>query len=529
MKNFFILALALILISAHSKNANAVAYNYVMSGPTYGDAMQIGPYDLVNNRILPIIITTTGEEQLSVDDNKLWLQNQSATLFDVLNSIQFSSGMTDNYYQKYQVDTLFTDFSATLAPLAFSSNTGTDYEYWRGDFTRGIFATDAAAAAPVQTVAGKTGSVSLVVNDITDATTLGKSIMTAASGGSVRTAIGAGTSSFTGAYADLTGKPTIPTTLDQLSSGTNSVRFTSANAATFAIMTGGVNTQYVRADGTVGNFPTTLDAFASGSSNHAFTAAMDTRLAATSGTNTGDQDLSAYEFTANVDVKLAGKADAFHEHNSNDISDSTGLGRALISTPSQAAARSAIGAGTSNFSGAYGDLSGVPSTFTPSSHNHAAGDVTSGTFADGRISQSSVTQHEAALSIASSQITGTKTSSFISDFGTAARGATQCYSGITQKLGCFPVFKSSTTSSGSVTFHLTTDGTSGGDALFPNGADPNSFNFYANDSTNIYTYSVALSNGNKTATVTVKILNLLALGLSNPANGTTVYLSAWGN
>jgi len=38
-------------------------------------------------------------------------------------------------------------------------------------------------------------------------------------------------------------------------------------------------------------------------------------------------------------------------------------------------------------------------------HTHAATDVTSGTFADARISESSVTQHEAALSIAASQLT----------------------------------------------------------------------------------------------------------------------------
>lgn len=41
-----------------------------------------------------------------------------------------------------------------------------------------------------------------------------------------------------------------------------------------------------------------------------------------------------------------------------------------------------------------------------SSHNHAASEVTSGTFADARISESSVTQHQAALSIAISQLTG---------------------------------------------------------------------------------------------------------------------------
>lgn len=46
---------------------------------------------------------------------------------------------------------------------------------------------------------------------------------------------------------------------------------------------------------------------------------------------------------------------------------------------------------------------------TPLSHTHATTDITSGTFADARIAQSNVTQHQAALSITESQI---------SDFGT---------------------------------------------------------------------------------------------------------------
>ena len=53
----------------------------------------------------------------------------------------------------------------------------------------------------------------------------------------------------------------------------------------------------------------------------------------------------------------------------------------------------------------WANLTGVPSSFTPSSHTHAASDVTSGTFGDARISQSSVTQHQAALSIGWSQLT----------------------------------------------------------------------------------------------------------------------------
>jgi len=58
---------------------------------------------------------------------------------------------------------------------------------------------------------------------------------------------------------------------------------------------------------------------------------------------------------------------------------------------------------------AWANLTGVPSTFTPSSHTHDASDIVSGTLADARIAQSNVTQHQAALSITESQI---------SDFGT---------------------------------------------------------------------------------------------------------------
>ena len=44
---------------------------------------------------------------------------------------------------------------------------------------------------------------------IVDASTIGRSILMATDAASARTAIGAGTSSFSGAYADLTGKPTL--------------------------------------------------------------------------------------------------------------------------------------------------------------------------------------------------------------------------------------------------------------------------------------------------------------------------------
>lgn len=73
------------------------------------------------------------------------------------------------------------------------------------------------------------------------------------------------------------------------------------------------------------------------------------------------------------------KAEIVHSHVINDISDATTVGKALMSASSQAAARGAIGAGTGSFSGAYGDLSGIPSTFTPSTHTHVVNDISDAT------------------------------------------------------------------------------------------------------------------------------------------------------
>jgi hypothetical protein len=65
--------------------------------------------------------------------------------------------------------------------------------------------------------------------------------------------------------------------------------------------------------------------------------------------------------------------------------------------------------------GAYSDLTGKPTlgsaaaqdvaAFAAAIHTHAAGDMVSGTFDNARVAQSNVTQHQAALSIAWSQLT----------------------------------------------------------------------------------------------------------------------------
>ena len=61
---------------------------------------------------------------------------------------------------------------------------------------------------------------------------------------------------------------------------------------------------------------------------------------------------------------------------STQVIDTTTVGRSVMTASDAAAARTAIGAGTSSFNGAYSSLSGIPSTFSPSTHSHTTADIT---------------------------------------------------------------------------------------------------------------------------------------------------------
>ena len=142
--------------------------------------------------------------------------------------------------------------------------------------------------------------------------------------GTIRSNIGAGSSTFSGAYADLTGKPTIP-------SGNQIIDWT---------------------------------------------------------TDQGNTNIHA------------------NNYNNTQLSNSQVVAAVVASTSisnsDKSTFRSNIGAGTSSFDGAYGSLSDIPGSFTPASHTHAASDITSGTFANARISASSVTQHVTGITSAQS-------------------------------------------------------------------------------------------------------------------------------
>lgn len=95
---------------------------------------------------------------------------------------------------------------------------------------------------------------------------------------------------------------------------------------------------------------------------------------------------------------LAGKAAAEHTHPAGDVSDSTTVGRAVLTAADAATARGAIGAGTSSlvlgttagtakagdYAPGWTEVTGKPATFPPSAHTHAPDDLGSGTPAAGQ-------------------------------------------------------------------------------------------------------------------------------------------------
>lgn len=92
-----------------------------------------------------------------------------------------------------------------------------------------------ASGAPVQSVDGLTGSV--VLNDVKYTT----QTLTTAQQTQARSNIGAGTSSFSGSYTDLTNKPTIPTATSQLTNDSNFITASGAPVQSVNGQTGTVN------------------------------------------------------------------------------------------------------------------------------------------------------------------------------------------------------------------------------------------------------------------------------------------------
>jgi hypothetical protein len=137
-----------------------------------------------------------------------------------------------------------------------------------------------------------------------------------------------------------------------------------------------------------------LEAKPAGGSNPAINDITDITI-----TSVADNEVLAYNSGSgewiNQTAAEAGLAAVSHTHATTDITSGT-FADARIAQSNVTQHQAALSITESQIS----DLG----TYANASHTHATTDITSGTFADARIAQSNVTQHQAALNITESQI-----------------------------------------------------------------------------------------------------------------------------
>lgn len=207
---------------------------------------------------------------------------------------------------------------------------------------------------------------------------------------------------FSGAYADLTGKPTLFDGAYSSLTGKPTLALV-ATSGSYADLSG-KPALFSGAYADLTGKPTLFDgAYASLTGKPTLGTAAALNVPATGNAATG-------EVVKGDDSRLSdSRTPTAHTQAASTISDSTATGRAVVTATDAAAARTAIGAGTSSFDGAYASLSGKPTlgtaaaldvpaagdaaagqvvkgsdtrltnARTPTSHNHAASEVTSGT------------------------------------------------------------------------------------------------------------------------------------------------------
>lgn len=232
--------------------------------------------------------------------------------------------------------------------------------------TTNQYATDADVTAATsglvpstRTVAGKalSGNVTLVAADVSDSTATGRSVVTATDAAAARSAIGAGTSSLALGTTSSTAKagdyqPTAANISNATTVGRNVLTAVDAATARTAIGAGtsnlalGTTSSTAKAGDYAPNAAAITDSTTVG---RAVVTAADAAAARTAiGAGTSSLALGTTSSTA--------KAGDYQPTAAN-ISDSTATGRSVLTAASAAAARTAIGAGTSSV--AIGTTSGT--------------------------------------------------------------------------------------------------------------------------------------------------------------------------
>jgi hypothetical protein len=290
-------------------------------------------------------------------------------------------------------------------------------------------------ASSTDTLTNKSGNVSQFTNDAGYKTSVTESDVTAHEAAlSITESQISDLSHFSGSYNDLTNKPTIPTNNNELTNGAGYITdYTvtqsdvTAHQAALAVTESQItDLQNYITDANitiVGDDSTGTSFSAKNNDNIKITGTQNATVSVVGDTITvTGPDLSSYASTSYVDTAIANTVDSAPEtlNTLNELAaalgddanfattTSTALGNRLrvdtaaqgLTTTQKSNAKTNLGLATVATSGAYGDLSGLPTI--PTNNNqltNGAGYITGYS-----VTQGDVTAHQAALSITESQI-----------------------------------------------------------------------------------------------------------------------------
>lgn len=178
------------------------------------------------------------------------------------------------------------------------------------------------------------------------------------------------------------------------------------------------------------------------------------------------------------------------------------------------------------------DLSGYSPTDIGNLGDLLDAKVPTATTVNGHALSSNVTVTKSDLSLSNVDNTSDTSKPISTATQTALDAKGKAYEGTTAHANSIEYFGHGTVASGVAVFQLTSDGTSTGTALFPNGIIQDSVSLTVSDATASYQMSYAFTNSNKTLTVTANKLttaNILSgiLGQS-AANGAVIKLTVFG-
>lgn len=221
------------------------------------------------------------------------------------------------------------------------------------------------------------------VAQISDSTAVGRSVVTAADAAAARAAIGAGTSNLA-----------IGTTSTTAKAGNYAPTWSQVTSKPTTFPPSAHRHPWADLDGVPATMPPSAH-------THPWTEVTDRPAAYPPEAHTHDW------------TQVTGRPATFppdaHTHTAAQISDATTTGRSVLTAASAAAARTAIGAGTSslalgttsstakagNYVPTWSEVTGKPATFPAEAHTHDAADVASGVLDPARLPAASSTQQGA--------------------------------------------------------------------------------------------------------------------------------------